>query len=202
MRMAVAAGCFAICTVQAIEEHVKNSPQIAGGVTGAVVGFGATLLILGLVGLRKPRRPHRVPRLLMLFVFSPGRWEASCSDAAQRSGCAEARMPQPSSQQLQGIRYVDRALCRHWYGVLCLRGHISHAMAQPERRQNPLLVFEIRLPAGTALPNSPRDIAIELQTDLNRMPGEPRFNLFSTATTTGRLSRATSNSLSVPPIGN
>ena len=43
---------------------------------------------------------------------------------------------------------------------------------------NPLLVFEIRLPAGTALPNSARDIAIELQTDLNRMPGEPRFNQF------------------------
>jgi hypothetical protein len=42
----------------------------------------------------------------------------------------------------------------------------------------PLLVFEVRLPAGTALPNSARDIAIELQTDINRMPGEPRFKQF------------------------
>jgi len=42
----------------------------------------------------------------------------------------------------------------------------------------PLLVFEVRLPAGTALPNSVRNIAIELQTDINRMPGEPRFNRF------------------------
>jgi hypothetical protein len=42
----------------------------------------------------------------------------------------------------------------------------------------PLLVFEVRLPAGAALPNSVRDIAIELQTDINRMPGEPRFNRF------------------------
>jgi hypothetical protein len=28
------------------------------------------------------------------------------------------------------------------------------------------------------LPNSARDIGIELQTDINRMPGEPRFNQF------------------------
>ena len=28
------------------------------------------------------------------------------------------------------------------------------------------------------MPNSARDIAIELQTDINRMPGEPRFNQF------------------------
>jgi hypothetical protein len=41
-----------------------------------------------------------------------------------------------------------------------------------------LLVFEVRFPAGSALPNSARDIAIELQTDINRMPGEPRFNQF------------------------
>jgi hypothetical protein len=43
---------------------------------------------------------------------------------------------------------------------------------------NPVLEFEIRLPAGMASPNSTRDIAIELQTDINTMPGEPRFNLF------------------------
>ena len=40
------------------------------------------------------------------------------------------------------------------------------------------MVFEVRLPAGSALPNSVRDIAIELQTDINRMPGEPKFKLF------------------------
>jgi hypothetical protein len=34
----------------------------------------------------------------------------------------------------------------------------------------PLLVFEVRLPAGAALPNSPRDIAIELQTDSSMNP--------------------------------
>ena len=28
------------------------------------------------------------------------------------------------------------------------------------------------------MPNSVRDIAIELQTDINRMPGEPRLNRF------------------------
>jgi hypothetical protein len=37
---------------------------------------------------------------------------------------------------------------------------------------NPLLVFEVRLPAGVTVPNSPQGITIELQTDLNTMPGE------------------------------
>jgi hypothetical protein len=37
---------------------------------------------------------------------------------------------------------------------------------------NPLLVFEVRLPAGATVPSSPRGIAIELQTDINTMPGE------------------------------
>ncbi|WP_249135652.1 MULTISPECIES: hypothetical protein [unclassified Bradyrhizobium] len=42
----------------------------------------------------------------------------------------------------------------------------------------PLLQFEVRLPAGAALPASAADVAIELQTDQNSMPGAPRFNQF------------------------
>ena len=33
-------------------------------------------------------------------------------------------------------------------------------------------------PRATALPVSEKEIAIELQTDQNRMPGEPKFNQF------------------------
>ena len=36
---------------------------------------------------------------------------------------------------------------------------------------NPLLVFEVRLPAGSTLPGSAGDVTAELQTDLNTMPG-------------------------------
>ena len=43
---------------------------------------------------------------------------------------------------------------------------------------NPLLLFEVRLPAGTVLPASTRDIKTELQTDLNNMPGELRADQF------------------------
>ena len=39
---------------------------------------------------------------------------------------------------------------------------------------NPVLQFEVRLPAGAAMPASARDVKVELQTDLNQMPGEPR----------------------------
>jgi len=42
----------------------------------------------------------------------------------------------------------------------------------------PLLVFEVRLPAGSALPNSASEVSVELQTDINTMPGEPKFKLF------------------------
>ncbi|MDB5579772.1 MAG: hypothetical protein JWR80_4948 [Bradyrhizobium sp.] len=42
----------------------------------------------------------------------------------------------------------------------------------------PILQFEVRLPAGVPLPAAARDVAIELQTDQNRMPGETKFNQF------------------------
>ena len=42
---------------------------------------------------------------------------------------------------------------------------------------NPFLEFEVRLPAGSALPSTTRDIAIELQTDTTDA-GRPRFNQF------------------------
>ncbi len=41
---------MAVCSALVIEEYVKNSLQVAGGVIGAVVGFIVTLLILELVG--------------------------------------------------------------------------------------------------------------------------------------------------------
>ena len=60
----------------------------------------------------------------------------------------------------------------YWYAL---------ATATPWLNPNaatPVLQFEVRLPAGAALPAAARDVAIELQTDQNRMPGEPRLNQF------------------------
>ena len=53
-----------------IEEYVKNSLQVAGGVVGAVAGFIATLLILELVGFGNRADPVG-SGLLALFVFAP-----------------------------------------------------------------------------------------------------------------------------------
>ena len=176
MRMAVAAGCFAICTVQAIEEHVKNSLQIAGGVTGAVVGFGATLLILGLVGFGSRADPIG-SALLMLFVFAPAGAIAGLvlgtKLAMRMRGGENAGGLAANSFKAFGTLIVLCAAAGTAYYVYAVTS--ATPWLNPNAA-NPLLVFEIRLPAGTALPNSVRDIAIELQTDLNRMPGEPRFN--------------------------
>ncbi|WP_245288531.1 MULTISPECIES: hypothetical protein [unclassified Bradyrhizobium] len=52
---------------------------------------------------------------------------------------------------------------------------VAYMTATPWLNRNgatPLLVFEVRLPAGATVPKSPQDITIELQTDLNTMPGE------------------------------
>jgi hypothetical protein len=49
---------------------MKNSLPIAGGVSGAVAGFVATALILGLVDFGNPTDPI-ASSLLVLFVFAP-----------------------------------------------------------------------------------------------------------------------------------
>jgi hypothetical protein len=55
---------------QAIEEHLKNSLQIAGGLVGAVIGFVATLLLLELIGFGSRADPI-TSGMLALLVFAP-----------------------------------------------------------------------------------------------------------------------------------
>ena len=55
-----------------IEEDVKNSLQVAGGVVGAVVGFIATLLILELVGFGNRADPI-MSGILALLVLAAWR---------------------------------------------------------------------------------------------------------------------------------
>ena len=65
---------------------------------------------------------------------------------------------------------------------------------------NPILEFEVRLPAGTTPPTSAQDIAIELQTDINTMPGEAKLAV-SAATATDQSLQARSTSPFAPRIG-
>jgi hypothetical protein len=157
---------------------VKNSLQVAGGVVGAVVGFIATLLILEIAGFGDRADPI-MSGILALLVFAP-----LGSIACLVLGIMLARRLRGGENTGGLLRNSLKAL-----GIvvaLCVAAGVSYtvyavATATPwlnPNAPNPLLVFEVRLPAGAALPNSARDISIELQTNINLMPGEPRFNQF------------------------
>jgi hypothetical protein len=161
-----------------IEGYVKNSLQVAGGIVGAVVGFVATLLILELAGFGNRADPIK-SGILALLVLAPlgaiaGLVLGTTLVTRLRGGENTGTLLRNSLKAL----VVVVALC-----VAAGTAYYVYAVttATPWLNPNaatPLLVFEVRLPAGAALPNSARDIAIELQTDINRMPGEPRFNRF------------------------
>jgi hypothetical protein len=164
--------------VLVIEGTVKNSLQVAGGVVGAVVGFVATLLILELVGFGNRADPITSGILALLVVAPLG------AIAGLVLGTNLARRMRGGESTGTLLRNSLKALAV--VIALCVAAGTSYyfyavTTATPWLNPNaatPLLVFEVRLPAGAALPNSARDIAIELQTDINRMPGEPRFKQF------------------------
>ena len=111
---------------------MKNSLQIAGGVTGAVVGFGATLLILGLVGFGSRADPIGSALLMLFVVPRPGRSLAWCSAPSSRCGCAEARRPADlaaNSFKAFGTLIVLCAATGTAYYVYAVA--IGHALAQP-----------------------------------------------------------------------
>ncbi|WP_065756658.1 hypothetical protein [Bradyrhizobium paxllaeri] len=157
---------------------MKNSLQVAGGVVGAVIGFVATLLLLELIGFGNRADPI-LSGVLALLVFAPGG-----AIAGLLLGTAFAR-------RLRGGENSDGFLRNSLKAstvliALCAAAGTTYYVyaittATPwlnPNAPNPLLVFEVRLPAGMALPSSARDMAAELQTDLNTMPGEIRSDLF------------------------
>ena len=157
---------------------LKNSLQIAGGLVGAIIGFVATLLLLELVGFANRADPI-ISGVLALLVFAPcgaiaGLLLGTMVTTRLRGGENTGGLLRNSLKAFA----VLIALCAaggtayYVYAVTTATPWLNPNAA------NPLLVFEVRLPAGAALPNSARDIAIELQTDLNTMPGELRHDQF------------------------
>jgi hypothetical protein len=157
---------------------LKNSLQIAGGVVGAVIGFVATLLLLELVGFGNRADPI-MSGMLALLVFAP------CG------AIAGLLLGTTLVARLRGRENADGSLRNSLKAfalvvALCAAAGAAYYVyavttATPwlnPNAPNPLLVFEVRLPAGAALPSSARDVMIELQTDLNTMPGEPRPDQF------------------------
>jgi hypothetical protein len=174
MRAALVAACFALV----IEEYVRNSLQIAGGLVGAVIGFVATLLLLELVGFGNRADPI-MSGILALLVFAP------CG-AIVGLVLGTALAARLRGRENTGGLFRNSLKAFAVLIALCAAAGTSYYVyaittATPwlnPNAANPLLVFEVRLPAEAALPNSAREIAIELQTDINSMPGVPRFNQF------------------------
>ena len=157
---------------------MKNKLSIAGGVIGAVLGFVAALLLFELISSGNRADPIATG-LFALFVVEPAgaiaglvlgtRLAMRFSGGASTSGLAA------NSFKAFGVLV---GLVAAGVGAYALYAVNTATPWLNPNAANPLLQFEIRLPTGTALPVSEKEIAIELQTDQNRMPGEPRFNQF------------------------
>jgi hypothetical protein len=157
---------------------MKNSLHIIGGIIGAVAGFLATLLALELAGFGDRADPI-TSGLLALLVFAPAgaimglvlgtrlgmRWRARNDGGGLTHNSLKSLGVVLALCAAAGGAYT-------WYAVSTATPWLNPNAA------NPVLLFEVRLPAGAALPDAAQDVAIELQTDQNRMPGETRFNQF------------------------
>ena len=176
---------------------MKNSLQIAGGVVGAIAGFVATPLILELFGVGN-RADLITSGLVALFVLAPAGALAGLvlgtKLAMRMRGDENAGSLASNSLKAFGTLVVLCAAAGTAYYVYAVTS--ATPWLNPNAA-NPILEFEVRLPAGTAPPASVRDIAIELQTACRANQG----SINSAATATGRSSRATSNSPSAPRIG-
>ena len=157
---------------------MKNSLHIIGGVIGAVAGFFATLLVFEFAGFGNRADPI-TSGLLALLVFAPagaivGLVIGTALGMRWRGRNDTGGLARNSLKSFG----VVLALCAaaggayYWYAVETATPWLNPNAATP------VLQFEVRLAAGAALPAAARDVAIELQTDQNRMPGETKFNQF------------------------
>lgn len=147
-------------------------PTIAAGMIGAVLGFLAALMLLALVGFGNPMDPI-ASGILALAVIAPlgalaGLIVAVKVATAMRGEGAAGGFTRNAVAALVAVvasTGVIGGLVTYYYV----------ATATPwlnPKGGNPLLLFEVRLPSGAPPPSSADDIRIDLQTDLNAMPGK------------------------------
>jgi hypothetical protein len=148
---------------------MKKAGPIVGGVIGAVLGFIVTFTVLGLIEFGNPADPI-MSGLLVLVVFGPagalaGLVLGTRLGMRMRGGKGGGSLFANSLKALAVVIAIAGAVGASAYGYVT-------ATATPWLNPNgatPLLMFELRLPADSPRPS---DMEIELQTDLNRMPGE------------------------------
>lgn len=157
---------------------MKNKLQLFGGVVGAIVGFIAAILLSELLGFGNRADPI-ASGLLALFGIGPIGAIAGLVLGTKLAMLVPRNEPTGSLARNSFKSFAALvALCgAAGAGYYVYAVNTATPWLNPNAA-NPLLVFEVRLPAGTPLPASGADVAFELQTDVNTMPGEPRPNQF------------------------
>ena len=151
---------------------MKSSSRIAVGVAGAVAGYIATFVLLSFFDFGNRADPI-TSGLLGLFVYSPigaiaGAVLASWLVTRQETDASNGSVARTSLKSLGIVALFSVAAAATYLAY-------AYATATPwlnPNAANPLLVFEVRLPAGVTVPASAQGISIELQTDLNTMPAD------------------------------
>ncbi|WP_041748396.1 hypothetical protein [Bradyrhizobium cosmicum] len=151
---------------------MKNSSRIAVGVAGAVAGYVATFMLFSLLDFGNRADPI-TSGLLGLFFYSPigataGAVLASWLVTRSGTGADNGGVARNSLKSL-GVVVL---LCAVGIGIYIAYAYTTATPWLNPNASNPLLMFEVRFPAGVTVPTSPQGITIELQTDLNTMPGE------------------------------
>lgn len=151
---------------------MKSSSRIAAGVAGAVASYVAIFVLFSLLDFGNRADPI-TSGLLALFVYSPmgaiggavlASWLVSHPGTAPGSGSV-------ARNSLKSLGVVA-LLCVAGIGIYIAYAYATATPWLNRNGGNPLLVFEVRFPAGATVPTSAQGITIELQTDLNTMPGE------------------------------
>lgn len=157
---------------------MKNKLQIFGGVAGAIVGFIAAILLSELLGFGNRADPI-ASGLLALFVIGPIGAIAGLVLGTKLAMLVPKSEPTGSLARNSFKSFAALvALCAAAGSAYYVYAVNTATPWLNPNAATPLLEFEVRLPAGTALPASGDDVAFELETDVNTMPGEPRPNRF------------------------
>ncbi|MBR0704032.1 hypothetical protein JQ599_29285 [Bradyrhizobium diazoefficiens] len=151
---------------------MKSSSRVAIGVVAAMAGYVATFVLLSLVDFGNRADPI-TSGLLALLVYSPMGAIAGAVLANWLVGSAGKQTSNGSiaSNSLKSLG-VLALLCITGIGIYIAYAYATATPWLNRNGANPLLVFEVRFPAGVRVPTSAQGIAIELQTDLNTMPGK------------------------------
>lgn len=147
---------------------MKNPVYLLGGMVGAVVGYIAGVLAFDRLG-SNPHDPI-ASGLLAMLVFGPIGAIAGIvlgTKLVMRL-CRRVGSGSVAGNSLKSLGVVVALVA----GIGTIYYVYAVSVATPwlnPNAANPVLQFEIRLPAGAPLPVQP--ITVELQTDINTMPG-------------------------------